>query len=218
MTDMIHPIIAIEGPIGAGKSTLGRWLRAHTEALVTEEADCALLPLYYEDPVRWAFATQVDTLTQRARALRASHALSELVPTWLDRSVIGDRAFARANHATQRLSAYEYRLYQELYTALVEYEGALPHAVLYLDVDEDVVTQRRQRRARQGEVIPTPYESALRCAYEEELAHYESAGGVVYRVNWNADLSDTGAYMSAVRQLIMPVFSKVAEGLSADEA
>jgi len=217
MRDVIRPIIAIEGGIGAGKSTLARWLRAHTDALVTDEATSALLPAYYADPARWGFAVQVDTLTQRARALRSAHTLSSLTPTWLDRSVIGDRAFARANHATQRLSASEYTLYRDLYDAIITYDVELPHAVIYLEVSDDVLAERRKRRSRSGEAVPRDYEDALKRAYEDELRDYESRGGLVYRLDWSDDLRDSAPMYAAMTEFVLPIFDEVDTLLSSDE-
>lgn len=217
MRDITFPVIAIEGGIGAGKSTLARWIRAHTEALVTDEATSALMPAYYADPTRWGFAVQVDTITQRARALRSAHTLSSLTPTWLDRSVVGDRAFARANHATQRLSASEYMLYRDLYDALVTYDTELPHAVIYLEVSDDTLAQRRERRGSVGESVPCDYAAALKRAYEEELRDYESRGGLVYRLDWNDDLRDSAPMYAAVTERVLPIYQEIAQLLSSYE-
>ena len=55
--------ITIVGPSGCGKSTLCQWIRKNTDALVADESESPLLTAFYDDPKRWAFATQIDLLT-----------------------------------------------------------------------------------------------------------------------------------------------------------
>lgn len=188
-----HPIIAIEGPIGAGKSTLCRWLRRYHSASVADEVQSDLLPAYFRDPKRYAFTVQVDSLTQRHRMLKASWGLSGLVSIWLDRSIFGDFAFARANHAVGRIDAQEYALYRSLYDTLIE-SVEPPHAVLWLDVPVGVCAERIEQRGTVGEIIPTEYAEALICAYKEILRDAESRGVYVHREDWSRDLSDKGMY------------------------
>ena len=61
--------IAVEGVIGAGKTTLARMLARRTGArLVLEEFDeNPFLPSFYQDPARWAFQTQLAFLASRFR-------------------------------------------------------------------------------------------------------------------------------------------------------
>lgn len=188
-----NPVVAIEGPIGAGKSTLCRWMRRYRDASVADEAQSALLPAYFKDPARYAFAVQIDSLTQRFQMLKASHGLSALVPVWLDRSLFGDLAFARANHAVGHMDAQEFGLYKELYDTLLD-EVAPPHVVLWLDVPVEVCAERIKKRGTVGEVIPMEYASALISAYNEILLDAESRGVYVHRVDWAKDLSARGVY------------------------
>lgn len=203
-----RPIIAIEGPIGAGKSTLCRWLRRYNGANVADEAQSALLPAYFRDPRRYAFAVQVDSLTQRHRLLKASWGLSSLVSIWLDRSVFGDLAFAKANHKVGYMDAQEYALYKDLYDTLIEYVEP-PHAVLWLDVPVSVCAERIAQRSTAGEVIPLDYAEALIGAYEDVLRDAESRGCYVHRVDWSRDLSDKGLYHAHADTLITQLQQEV---------
>lgn len=188
-----HPIIAIEGPIGAGKSTLCRWLRRYHGASVTDEAQSDLLPAYFREPRRYAFTVQVDSLTQRHRVLKSCWWTCAFASRWLDRSVFGDYAFAKANHTVGRIDAQEYALYRALYETLSDAVSP-PHAVLWLDVPVEICTERIARRGTVGEVIPRDYAEALINAYDEVLRDAESRGVYVHREDWSKDLRDKGLY------------------------
>ena len=188
-----HPIIAIEGPIGAGKSTLCRWMRRYHSASVADEVQSDLLPAYFRDPSRFAFTVQVDSLTQRHRVLKASWSLSELVTIWLDRSIFGDMAFARANHAVGHMDAQEFSLYRALYDTMLDTIDP-PHVILWLDVPLDVCAARVEQRGTAGEAVPAEYAEALISAYRDILRDAESRGVIVHRVDWSKDLTGRGLY------------------------
>jgi deoxyadenosine/deoxycytidine kinase len=205
-----RPIIAIEGPIGAGKSTLCRWMRRYHSASVADEAQSSLLPAYFRDPRRFAFTVQVDSLTQRHKVLKASWSLSELVTIWLDRSIFGDLAFARANHAVGYMDAQEFSLYRELYDTMLD-STEPPHAVLWLDVPLEVCAARVEQRGTAGEVVPTEYAEALISAYTDILKDAESRGVYVHRVDWSRDLSAKGLYHARADSMLTG-FRRTLEG------
>ena len=193
-----HPVIAVEGPIGAGKSTLLRWVRGTYGHVVGEEYASTLLPLYYEDPCRWALATQLDSLVGRVQLARAARRLATEGAVWLDRSVLGDAAFARANHATGRLSPEEYRVYTETRDALAL---PLPDVVVYLAVPLEAAQARQRARGTTGEEVPWDYAHALERAYEEVLADAESRGVPVFRAGM-PHAPDPHAYDATARHLV----------------
>ena len=198
-----HPLIAIEGGIGAGKSTLGRWIRRNTSGHYVDEYMSPMLPSYFVDPHRYALAVQVDSIVQRTRLLKAAHDVRHIGPIWLDRSIYGDLAFARANHAVGRLDAHEYSVFVELYDVLTE-TLTPPTDVLWLNTSLDVCADRRAKRSRSGEALSTDHEytEALEAAYIDVLADASSHGVTVHHVDWSVDLSGAGAYHSAADQLV----------------
>ena len=130
--------IAIEGAIGAGKTTLARLLAARLNArLVLEEVDGNLfLPLYYRDPARYAFQNQVFFLLSRYRQ-QEEISQADLFQS----TVISDYLFAKDRiFAHLTLNEDEVALYDRLAGFLVP-RTAPPDLVIYLQNNTDRLIQ-----------------------------------------------------------------------------
>lgn len=152
--------IALEGPIGVGKTTLARRLAEHYGAsLLLERAEeNPFLERFYRDPAGAALPTQLHFLFQRARQF------SELRQTEIFHSVQvadflmdKDRLFARLN-----LDDDEFRLYEQVYRRLT-IDAPDPDLVIYLQAPVPVLLQRIRRRG-------IPYEQGMDPAYLEALS------------------------------------------------
>ncbi|MEO8155263.1 MAG: deoxynucleoside kinase [Rhizobacter sp.] len=135
--------IAIEGPIGAGKSSLARRLAAHIGAeLMLERADeNPYLERFYADATGYAFQTQVFFLFQRMRQVR------ELAqPGMFSHSVVSDFMLAKDSlFARMNLSDEEYHLYTQMY-AQVAQQLPQPDLVIWLQATPATLVQRIRRR------------------------------------------------------------------------
>lgn len=135
--------IAIEGPIGVGKSTLARRLGAHlgAELLLEQAAENPYLERFYADNAGYAFQTQVFFLFQRLRQVR------DLAQTGMfSHTVVSDFIFAKdALFARLTLSDEEYRLYSQMYTRAAGQVPA-PDLVIWLQASPDTLLQRIRRR------------------------------------------------------------------------
>ena len=190
---MIHgsqrkPVVAIEGLIGCGKSTFCRWIRKNTDALVANESESSLLTAFYENPKRWAFATQIDLLTQRSAMLKTAHKASLKRSIVLDRSVVGDQAFARTQWSVGNMNPDEYRLYNDVHHTLLENIEA-PDVVLWLDVPIDTALERVKKRGR-GEKIEYTYMIHLANSYENIVRDLDSRGVTVIKIEWKQELTN----------------------------
>ncbi|HVL36456.1 MAG TPA: deoxynucleoside kinase, partial [Burkholderiales bacterium] len=121
--------LVVEGPIGAGKTTLARRLapRLGADLVLEQPAENPFLARFYQDMARYALPTQLFFLFQRARLLEPLRQ-----PDLFARPVVGDflldkdMLFARIT-----LGGDEYALYQRIYESLRP-QAPAPDLVIYL--------------------------------------------------------------------------------------
>ena len=140
--------IAVEGPIGAGKTSLARRLadRLGAELLLEQPGDNPFLARFYQDMARYALPTQLFFLFQRARQLEPL-AQPDMFgrPTVADFLLDKDPLFARIT-----LSGDEMVLYQRIYDA-VRPQTPVPDLVVYLQAQPATLYERVRRRAAEYE-------------------------------------------------------------------
>lgn len=114
MLDKAHYIV-VEGPIGAGKTSLAKRLaeRLQAETLFEQAEFNPFLSRFYQHPERWAMATQLSFLFQRIDQLAALGPIDEERRVVSDFILDKDRLFA-----AQNLSEDELALYQRIYDSV----------------------------------------------------------------------------------------------------
>lgn len=163
--------IAVEGPIGVGKTTLATLLAEEFKArLVLEEAEeNPFLPSFYKDAKNYAFQTQVFFLLSRYRQQRIL-AQQDLFKqfTVSDYIFAKDRIFAQMN-----LSGDEISLYNNIYD-LLGAQVAKPDLVIFLQASVDTLRQRIKKRGiRYEKSISGQYIEALCQAYNQFFFQYD---------------------------------------------
>ncbi len=165
--------VAIEGPIGVGKTTLARILgdAFGAEVLLEVFEENPFLSDFYADRERYAFQTQIFFLLSRYRQQ------SRVVPATLERNpLVSDYLFAKDRlFAHINLRGDELRVYEQLYVALSE-RIITPDLVVYLRASTDVLMQRIALRDRPYErAMPRDYIEEVRQAYERFFSTYGEA-------------------------------------------
>ncbi|MDX1697108.1 MAG: deoxynucleoside kinase, partial [Thiohalobacterales bacterium] len=165
--------IAIEGNIGAGKTTLGRLLSEHTRArLFLEEVDDnPFIERFYEDPRSGALPAQLFFLFQRVRQIEGMRQADMFQPVRVSDFLIEkDRLFAGLT-----LEAEELKLYEQVY-AHVTVDAPVPDLVIYLQAPVDVLLKRIARRGISYERrIDADYLRRLSEAYARMFLDYDAA-------------------------------------------
>lgn len=151
--------IAIEGPIGVGKTALARRLaEALSAELVLEEVDeNPFLERFYRDGRSAALPAQMFFLFARARQIEAMRQSDLFATTRIsDYLYTRDRLFAELN-----LDSEELKLYDQI-VANLDIEPPVPDLVIYLQASVDALMQRLARRN-------TSYDRFVERAYLERL-------------------------------------------------
>ena len=152
-------LIAIEGPIGAGKTTLSHLLADEFNARLVLEVDDdnPFISKFYEDRQSSAFQSQIFFLMSRYnqyRALEQRDLFNQVVIT--DYLFERDRIFASIN-----LDGNELHLYEQIYH-LIKIKIPQPDLVVYLQADTPILYERVQKRGRE-------YEALIEYSYLEEV-------------------------------------------------
>ena len=158
--------IAIEGPVGAGKSTLARALAQRLDArlLLERPQDNPFLERFYSDGSRYAFQTQLFFLFQRVEQMR------EVAQPGMFGGplIVSDFMFDKdALFARLTLSDDEYRLYTQIHES-VSPRVARPDLVIWLQASPAALLERVHRRGiRMEQEIGEDYLARIADAYGE---------------------------------------------------
>jgi deoxyguanosine kinase len=165
--------LVVEGPIGAGKTSLARRLapRLSAELLLEQPGENPFIARFYQDMARYALPAQLFFLFQRARMvepLKQPDLFSR--PTVADFLLDKDPLFAQVT-----LSADEFVLYQKIYQALAP-QAPTPDLVVYLQAAPAVLAERVRRRAAAFERgLSEEYLALLAESYARFFYHYTAA-------------------------------------------
>ena len=171
--------IAVEGPIGAGKTTLTRLIatRIGADAMLEHPAENPFLDRFYDDMAGYAFQTQLFFLFQRERQMRTM-----AQPSMFAHAVVSDFMFAKdALFARLNLSDDEYRLYAQMHRPIAA-QLREPDLVVWLRATPRTLLARvRSRGVAMERGIDLAYLERLCDAYAEFFGGYD--GAPVYAVD-----------------------------------
>ncbi len=193
--------IAIEGPIGVGKTSLAERLATRLDAVtILEETENPFLADFYAGRAGSALQAQLFYLLNRHRqqlSIRQGDLFTQ--STVSDYLFDKDKIFAYLN-----LDDNELFIYQRLYDLLAR-DVSAPDLVIYLQAPTDVLTRRlRDRAARSEGDALEPSEEYLRElneAYQHFFFHYSSTPLLVVETSQLDLVGSDEALDDVVRQI-----------------
>lgn len=199
MTEGVPRYIAVEGPIGVGKSSLARRLATSLDAeLLLERAeDNPFLERFYADPRSAALPTQLYFLLQRAEQMRGLRQADLFQPRRVaDFLFDKDRLFAELT-----LDAAEFELYDRVYRSLAP-EVPPPDLVIYLQAPVEALQRRiRQRGIAHEQGIDDAYLSALSEAYIRYFYHYTASPLLIVNASAINPIENEAEYRQLLEQV-----------------
>lgn len=173
--------IAVEGPIGVGKTTLARRIADTFDYdLLLEEAELnPFLERFYQNRQQTALATQLFFLFQRVQKItelkqRDMFGQARVADFVLEK----DPLFARVN-----LEPDEFALYEKVFSKM-RVDAPVPDLVIYLQASPDRLLERIDRRGIDAErLIDRQYLEQLNEVYSEFFLYYDAAPLLIVNAN-----------------------------------
>ncbi|MFW3539409.1 deoxynucleoside kinase [Vagococcus fluvialis] len=168
-------VIVLAGTIGAGKTSLSKMMAEELGSDVFYESvdNNEILPLFYEDPEKYAFLLQIYFLNKRFKSIKEALAHDNNV---LDRSIYEDSLLFHLNADLGRATAQEVTVYEELLDNMMEElpfaaHKKQPDLLVHIKVSFETMLKRIEKRNRPFEQIT--YDSSLYDYYKELNSRYE---------------------------------------------
>jgi len=192
--------IAVEGPIGVGKTTLAKRLAEsfNYQTLLENAEENPFLERFYRNRKQAALATQLFFLFQRSQKIQDLRQADIFEPVRVaDFLIEKDPLFARIN-----LDRDEFQLYQKVYRQLT-IDAPRPDLVIYLQASPDVLLGRIENRGISAEKsIDRDYLERLNEVYSEFFLYYDDAPLLIVNAS-ELDLANNDAdYIHLVEYLL----------------
>ncbi|MBI1823467.1 MAG: deoxynucleoside kinase [Nitrospirae bacterium] len=176
-----HRYIAIEGPIGVGKTTLAQMLAKELKgrAILEKVDENPFLAKFYHQPEHYAFQTQLFFLFSRYRQQQELFQLD-----LFSKSTVLDYLFARDQiFASINLNDEEFVLYQQI-QQLLQGQIPKPDLVIYLQAEPKTLFQRIKKRGREFEKeIEEDYLNLLIENYNQFFFNYGDSPLLIIQTN-----------------------------------
>jgi deoxyguanosine kinase len=195
--------IAVEGPIGVGKTTLARRLAEafNYQVLLEDAHENPFLDRFYQNRKEAALATQLFFLFQRSQKIADLRQTDIFEPVRVSDFLIDkDPLFARIN-----LDPDEYSLYEKVFQQLT-IDAPLPDLVIYLQASPDRLLERILTRGVSSERgIDREYLEQINEVYSEFFLYYDAAPLLIVNANeidlsqGNEDFSQLVNYLLDIR-------------------
>ena len=168
-------VIVLAGTIGAGKTSLSKMIAEELGSDVFYESvdNNEILPLFYEDPEKYAFLLQIYFLNKRFKSIKEALVHDDNV---LDRSIYEDSLLFHLNADLGRATKQEVAVYDELLANMMEElpfaaNKKHPDLLVHIKVSFEIMLKRIEKRNRPFEQLS--YDPTLYDYYKELNQRYE---------------------------------------------
>jgi deoxyguanosine kinase len=198
------PFIAVEGPIGAGKTTLATMLSQELNLPLVKEIveENPFLASFYQDIDEWSFQLEMFFLCNRFKQLEdtGAHYIQNNTPVISDYHIYKNMIFAdRTLKGTKRDK------YRQIYHLLTD-DLPKPNLVLYIEAELDTLMNRINKRGRSFEQDMDPaYMEQLIADYKTGMAYLAGSPNPPIIIKVNAEQLDFVEYPEHFKQIVNQV-------------
>lgn len=160
-----YEFVCIEGNIGSGKTTLAKLLadRFNTRLMCETFEDNPFLPIFYQDPERYAFPVELHFMAERQKQIQQFCSTIDLFAPGIIADYCPQKSLLFAHHT---LSLHEFKLFKTLYHALFE-QLKKPDLIIYLHRDIQELLRLIHQRGRTYELgLQSDYLLKVHQAYQ----------------------------------------------------
>ena len=196
---MIESYIAIEGPIGVGKTSLAEIIadKLNTRELLEDFDENPFLDSFYDNIEEYAFQTQMFFLLQRYKQQKEVKQLDVL-----QKGVVTDYMFDKDRlFASFTLSGPEMELYSRV-ADILEQDIIKPDLVVYLQADTPLLMKYIKKRGRDLEKgVTSDYIDLVNQRYQEFFVNYEDTPLLIINTN-NIDFVENPRDLDELLEII----------------
>lgn len=180
------PFIAVEGPIGIGKTSLAKKISTSFDFHLLEEIvdENPLLDKFYENISEWSFQTEMFFLCNRYKQMEETenNFLKKDKPVVADYHIAKNMIFAR-----RTLNDVQLEKYEQIYRILTK-DMPLPNMIIYITGSLETLLERINKRGREMEKnIEPDYLRQLSADYEAFMDQFEKDNPEVLVIRINGD-------------------------------
>jgi deoxyadenosine/deoxycytidine kinase len=195
-----YSYIAVEGNIGAGKTSLAKIFSGiyNTDLVLEEFADNTFLPQFYENPDRFAFPLEMSFLAERYQQLKARQESASKN----NKVLISDYLFEKSIFfANVNLKGNELELFRRFFE-LINQNLRQPDLILYLNKSTGELQKNISKRGRTYEQnIPASYLNSITQQYQQHLKDYRDIP-VLFVESDNIDFIENSSDLRFLLELI----------------
>ncbi|ARJ39075.1 deoxyguanosine kinase [Sporosarcina ureae] len=213
---MFVPFIAVEGPIGVGKTTLTAAI-AETfsyNQLREISGENPFLDHFYQDKEKWSFQTEMFFLCNRYEQLKKINKeyISQGLPVVADYHVFKNMLFAQ-----RTLESKDFVKYKDIYHILTK-DLPMPNVVISLSASIPTLLDRIDKRGRSYEAdMDSDYLLQLSEDYRTYLPEFEATFSDVQVIHINGDVVDYVRNKEDMDTILSKVYEAVEKGRKLNE-